>query len=287
MDAIRENYNSEASTSRFNNGLTDSDTDDELDLVIVLSPCVENLTQDQLNEIERSTVEQRKSSRWVDEHAKRLTSSNFGRILTAFAKMEFSESLYKTLLGAYGDLSNLPAVKYGMEKKNQALQMYTDKTGQEVIPSGLRISKRYQFLACSPDGFAGDILIAVKSPFKHKDSNVRRAAREDKVFFLNEDLKLKTWHWYYAQIQGSMFICRKQMTHLVVFVGGEIEIVEVPYEPRWATANVPRLEKFYRENFLPARAKYLRDGRVSRPSPTSQSPNPSRRRRIVPTTISG
>jgi hypothetical protein len=228
-------------------------------------PCRENLSDADLQQIQIATINQGGSALYRYEKSKRLTASNFGRILTAMHKKQFPVALYKAVFGLY-DLNELEAARFGMSRENHLKQVYIARTGRHLEQSGLRISRNKQFLACTPFGISGNILVEAKSSFKHRNTRtVREAAMQDPLFCLDSQLKLKKWHWYYAQLQGAMYVTQLKRAQLMVMVGQDVEIIEVPFDPAWGRINVPILEKFYRE-------KYLRE----KPAFFGYSPPPTR-----------
>jgi hypothetical protein len=221
------------------------------------NPCRENLSDNDLYQIQVATIDHTLSHLYRYEKSKRLTASNFGRILTAMHKRQFPVTLYKAVFGLY-DLQTLEAVQFGMSKEMQLREVYTARTGRHLDRSGLRISRNKQFLACTPFGISGNILVEAKSSFKHRNTRtVREAALQDRLFCLDSQLKLKKWHWYYAQLQGAMYVTQLKRAQLMMMVGGDVEIIEVPFDPAWARINVPLLEKFYREKYLSEKPAFL------------------------------
>lgn len=81
------------------------------------------------------------------------------------------------------DLSNIPAIKYGVDNESTAFDLYSkllqSKTGGkklEVRECGTFINPQYPWLGCSPDGLILDSetgrivrLLEIKCPFTGKE----------------------------------------------------------------------------------------------------------------------
>lgn len=150
-------------------------------------------------ELEATTRDQRLSSLGRAERHKRLTCSSFGKIFkptTTSRKQKLAEDISQD-----SDLSHIVAVKYGIEKEQEAVQKYISARICKYIKSGLVIHPRMQFLAGSLDGLINDDgVLEVKCPFKIRNCQLK----DVKLDYLYPDKKLKMTHDYYYQVSTRL-----------------------------------------------------------------------------------
>lgn len=109
----------------------------------------------------------------------------------------------------------------------------------EVSPIGFWLEE-CGYLGASPDGTVGeDALIEVKCPFKYKSVSLENALRN-----------VNTKHVYWDQIQGQLYIAKKEKCFLVVRTPAECEIVEIDKYNDWKE-NIDLLKTFHLNNFIP------------------------------------
>ena len=87
--------------------------------------------------------------------------------------------------------------------------------------SGFQICPSNFFFGATADGIVncdccGRGTLEMKCSYKHRQSTLHEAALADKTFCLDQDLKLKTSHRYYTQIQFQMLVFDTSYTDLVV-----------------------------------------------------------------------
>ena len=164
--------------------------------------------------IERSTRQQSMHALWMQERSKRITASNFGRIVKATDRVDMS-ALLNSLLRPR-KLDNVPAIKHGRKYEYVALAAYSKQTGQTVVGCGLFICPTNSFLAATPDGLVEPaLLVEVKCPYTRRDEAITPIT----VPYLKEcdgGLQLDHKHDYYHQIQGQLMITGKKRCDLVV-----------------------------------------------------------------------
>lgn len=139
-----------------------------------------------------------------------------------------------------------------------------------VRECGLFIDARRSWLAASPDGIVTDgkdgpwlFCLEVKCPYKHRNSRVEDACRDDPAFCLYiQDqaqrrpgeppvYRLKTSHSYYTQVQVQLAVTGLQRADFVVFTLKEVAIVPVNFDPELWEETVSKLETFYKKAVLP------------------------------------
>lgn len=141
------------------------------------------ITQEDCTNIEENTRLQRECIDWYKQREGRLTASFFHEILVQ-RKQSDPDLLVKKLLSDV-NISNIPAIKWGIEHENDAKgeyiqQMRASHTVFECTPAGLVVNPLFPHLGASPDGFTdceccGKGLVEIKCPF----SSSARAACSD------------------------------------------------------------------------------------------------------------
>lgn len=95
------------------------------------------------------------------------------------------------------------------------------KLGVNIISCGLFVDKKSKCLAASPDGLIGNnSIVEIKCPASAKDFTPQEAFENKKLNFMNfidGELKLKTSHDYYYQVQGQLHIADRKYCYFVVW----------------------------------------------------------------------
>lgn len=171
--------------------------------------------------IEINTREQSEPSQWYSERKKRLTASNFGKILQrkSTPNDKFLSSIFnlKTI--------SAPSLDYGKNYEKDAKARYLkDFPSRHIHSCGLVVNKEFAFLGASPDGKVCDnghcCLLEIKYPYSSRNFTITEACDNIRDFFLfkNDDLfTLKNTHAYYAQVQGQLLITGCSFRDLVVY----------------------------------------------------------------------
>lgn len=167
-------------------------------------------------EIPELTKHQRNSSLWFEERRKRLTASHFGRrykLRQATDKAKVAKDLLKpTFLG------NI-STQYGIEHEPIAIETFQEYTNKKIEICGLLISAEFPYLAASSDGLVvGEKgLIEVKCPYNARNYSPDEAIRNKIIKFAvldeNNQLCFKKSDRYYGQMQGQLYICKKDFCY--------------------------------------------------------------------------
>ncbi|XP_062609018.1 uncharacterized protein LOC134270786 [Saccostrea cucullata] len=211
--------------------------------------------------IEELTRGQNKSQNWFDCRKGRLTSSNFGTI----CKMKLGtdpKNLLKCLLYDVSFPSN-KFTKWGIEHEPAARRFYCRRYPSYMVSqSGLIISPKYPHLGSSPDGIvtlpSGESgLLEIKCPASDKwrtHSPVECALDHEFCCTLdeNQNLKLKTNHNYYFQVQGQMAICNKPWCDFVIWtLKPPFSVERIYFDQSFWLKCLDKLNDFYIKNMLP------------------------------------
>lgn len=111
--------------------------------------------------------------------------------------------------------------RYGIQNEPLAKESLEIKLGVNILSCGLFVDKKSTFLAASPDGLIeNNSIVEIKCPASIKDFTPQEAFENKKLNFMNfidGELKLKTSHDYYYQIQGQLHITERKYCYFVVW----------------------------------------------------------------------
>ncbi|KAJ3655544.1 hypothetical protein Zmor_014669 [Zophobas morio] len=189
---------------------------------------IEEISFDKSYEIERLTRQQASSAPWYNERKFRLTSSKFGEICK---RRSFNAEYVKSIFGN-NDLSNVKAIRHGVENEDVAKKMYLEETRRTMYKCGFVVHPFASHLGASPDGVVFDEvhgygLCEIKCPYSKKWETIKEAAKM-KNFCLaleNGQTYLKRTHNYYYQIQGQMLITGLTWCDFVIFLKNTRELI--------------------------------------------------------------
>ncbi|KAJ8921167.1 hypothetical protein NQ315_013639 [Exocentrus adspersus] len=213
-------------------------------------------TPGEIERISKLTAEQSNSPLWYEERKIRLTASNFGRIFKLLDKTD-RNIIVNDLL--HSNFTGNTFTKYGNDNEINAIKDFEKVLGQCVISCGLFIHQDYPFLAASPDGLIGeDALVEVKCPYKAKDLTPEEAIATQQIqyaTFENRKLSLKRSDRYYYQVQGQLFVTRREFCYFVVWSPKGLVYEKIGKDQECWDKMFPKLEEFYFGHLLPALLK--------------------------------
>ena len=107
----------------------------------------------------------------------------------------------------------VPAIEWGKDHEDDALQACATLFGEGVKKCGFFVSKKFPQFGCSPDGIFKDWLIEVKCPYSLKETTPtdlsKLNATQKRSFWLVQTpngVQLDKKHKYYYQCQWQMFV---------------------------------------------------------------------------------
>lgn len=131
------------------------------------------ISEEECKGIKQYTQNQRENSLWYEQRCGRLTASCFHDIVSR-KNTSSPDNLVMRFL-TRKDISNIPAIKWGIDNKDKAREAYVMKMSSShneftCSPAGLVITPQYLYLGASPDGFTqceccGDDIIEIKCSF--------------------------------------------------------------------------------------------------------------------------
>lgn len=207
--------------------------------------------------IEASTRLQRNSEEWGIQRRGRITASSFHDVY--ILKDSTSPRSLCIQLLKHKDLSHIPAIKWGIDKEDEARRQYTEEMSAchqnfYCKPCGLVVNPLYPHLGASPDGIisctcCGTGLLEIKCPYSGRNSHPD-ALRCANKSFLNSQGLVRT-HKYYTQVQGQLLLCDKQFCDFVVWTTEGLIMERVYINIRFTEKLTKKLTDFYVEKLLP------------------------------------
>jgi hypothetical protein len=165
---------------------------------------------------------------------------------------------------------NHPPLRWGKQHETDAIALYKNTYSCDVSNSGMFVSLQNGVLGASPDGVVGeDGIVEVKCPYSARNHMLRVdvvKACEYLVGCNDGSVQLKKSSHYYRQIVMQLHVSNRDWCDLVVWTQGPEEngvpvhrkgfIVVVKITKNDDTLGlwnlmVPKLLKFYREDFAP------------------------------------
>lgn len=195
------------------------------------------------------------SPEWFVARKARITGTFVHKILrsTDLCKTAETKACEKTFSSA--------ATEYGKANEDCARNEFAVKNNLNVVQTGLLISVREPFLACSPDGVfvASDNslqLLEIKCPFVCSDVSVYEAIKTKKLKYLVTDgenitLKKNDCTGYYAQVQFALYVLDLDRAAFYVYSPcGSVEL-RVERDDEFIRDMVCQLKLFYFSHLLP------------------------------------
>ena len=152
---------------------------------------------------------QQRSEAWYQARAGRITGSRFSRAMAAKSSDTYqgliSELVVERRTGSSRDRGYVnAAMQWGIDHEASARTWYSRQHGRQVHEIGFVVHPVHEFVGVSPDGLVGqDGLIEIKCP---QLANFKRVADSRQV--------PSRYRW---QVQGQLWVCRRQWLDFVCF----------------------------------------------------------------------
>jgi putative phage-type endonuclease len=159
----------------------------------------------------------------------RLTASVFASAIGV--GYDSRQKLWRQLTGREPRFEGNAATQWGSDNEIHAITAYEVATGDIVQSAGGKqgfiISPTHDWLGCTPDGYVGsDIVVEAKCP-------------------ASMELYGKVPDHYMPQVQGQLFITRRELAHFVCWTPEGLEIHEVPFDDDYWQECIVALSEFY------------------------------------------
>jgi len=140
------------------------------------------LSAEDRTSLERATVGQSTCAEWMSARRSRLTASNFVTPCRMRATTSTAKTVEKLL---YGAPINSPAILWGREHEDVALEKLQIEKQISVEKCGLFVHLEHGFLGASPDGLVADgtTIVEVKCPFTARNMAISESVQQKKLIF--------------------------------------------------------------------------------------------------------
>ena len=216
------------------------------EMMFLNSMRVESITETEIISIEVQTRGQSSNPKWTDERSKRLTSSNFGRIVKATVKTDF-DKLASDLINTKH--INTEAINHGRKYERCAIERYNIDHDVTVQDCGIFVSKDHPYIAASPDGIVdSDVLCEVKCPFKARNSDIN-SQNVPYLLFTDGCCSLDKKHNYYYQVQGQLLCANRKFCDFIVYTISDVKYIRIVRDEQFIKDMLVSLKKFYDNYF--------------------------------------
>lgn len=205
--------------------------------------------------LERTTVLQRASGEWMSKRRKLLTASNFGAVCKKNKATRCNKLVTTIVYGS--NLSSLPAVRYGIENEERAIEKLALQENVLISGCGLFIDKDLPFLGASPDGIYADGIVEIKCPSSLARMSLQDAKAKHQFWKFDKNLNNyvinKNHNWYF-QAQGQLHVTNRDICMFAIWFGEDMPM-DVYHIHRndtfWQEKMEGKLKDFYMECVLP------------------------------------
>lgn len=226
--------------------------------------------------VEEATRNQAQSFTWYEQRAGRVTGSTVFAV--AHSSIEkTARSLVKKLCSDKQSFLNVPALNWGREKENVALEIYKNISSDpefvpesislaecfvhsnfEIRPIGLVISGRTPWLAASPDScvFCSCCeygVVEVKCPFSLREKSLLQEIDEGNFYVVRDTdgtFMLRESHQYYYQVQLEMYCTDTRYCDFFVWTPAEFVCIRIEKNETFLRHLVETCTRYWKEVVL-------------------------------------
>lgn len=195
------------------------------------------ITWEQAQSLEERTRDQAKCREWHEERSKRITASNFGKVMKRKAKI--TDKFLQSIMTPTSFTA--AATCYGTSNEGPAKVKYQKQTGCHVHDCGFVVNPDFPFLGASPDGKVCDNgsagLLEVKCPYSIRDWEIADAVLHYEkpqqlcLEMVNDNIALKKDHNYYFQIQGQLLVTGASFCDFVCYTKNSLFVDRILPDP--------------------------------------------------------
>jgi hypothetical protein len=236
-----------------------------------------SLSDEEIENVNISTVEQWKTKEWYHQKAGIITASKAKRVFNAQLKLEKNTkcsvvSLVKDITRPKCTFWNSPKVsahpqnarEWGLVHEDSARNAYYRVESKKhyklsLVSKGLLICKAKPMTGASVDNIrtckcdigCQDIVVEYKCPWKHRDLSAKEAFLTPEIggTVIEETFTLKKTTSYYSQVQLQMFVCGLNLSEFVVWTEKGIFVTTIPFDEKFVASLCKAIESFGLDKF--------------------------------------
>ncbi|XP_046328487.2 uncharacterized protein LOC124112432 [Haliotis rufescens] len=215
------------------------------------------VTEESAKDIEAATQDQSRSPVWHTERKWRLTASRFGEV-TKMTNRRNKEKLCKSIVSTKF-LSCKPVI-HGKQYEKRALSKFESMYNIKTKKAGLFVSCSEPYLGATPDAIIdADILVEVKCPYAGRNDHIKPGKHFPYLHYnVNNQICLNPSSHYYCQVQGQMYLAKRQFCYFVVYTFCDMFVEKVSVDKDFCQYSlIPKLELFYTKHLRPYIASTL------------------------------
>ena len=213
-----------------------------------------------IQQIAFETTGQRDNPNWQRMRSGKLTSSIFGKAISArYNPHQANIRRIRDSLYYPKDLSHIPAIRWGIEHEADGMFHYSQTKSKYIVkPTGLWLFSN-GCMGASPDGLVFSHpratepcgIVEIKCPYSIRDMRMSSTYMWSVLPYLDEHGHLKRNADYYHQVQGAMYAVNVPWCDFCIWTPkNTLFIIRVEKDGWWGHQYLPQLEKFYLDHLI-------------------------------------
>ena len=209
------------------------------------------VSEAEASQLEIKTRGQANNKKWFEARRWRLTASRFGEICRITAKRNM-----KKLCSSLVNPANLttPAVQHGKMYEGKAILTFEKDFNMETSKCGLFISSEKPYIGATPDATIDEhSIVEVKCPYNGRDEKIKPSPFFNFLEFDDcNNIVLKKTSKYYDQVQGQLYICKREICYFVVYTFSDMFVQRIEIDRQYCENCIfPKIDLFYSKHFRP------------------------------------
>lgn len=151
------------------------------------------------------------------------------------------------------NITGVHAVQWGNTNEVCGIKVLEQDQNVHVIPTGLWLANN-GLLGAAPDGLVNNNhIVEVKCPWKFRNAVLEVEIEKNHDYILykeNNTLFVNKTHPYWDEIQGQLYLTKRQFCYLVIWTPKQTLITEIEKDKEWKV-NIDILEAFFIQKYIP------------------------------------
>ena len=221
---------------------------------------IKNISTRDISKIEECTKGQHKNILWMRCRKHTITASIAHRLNNAFKKGDIRFRVRALVAKETHIPKYIPALIYGQEMEEYAIEAFLKENRPKHVNlrcmnMGLRLYEKAPMLGASVDGIIKcdchdeQTIIEIKSPYSLRGESILAEGR--KLPYFTDNLKLKTSHPHYTQIQFGMGVFNIKNALFIVWSEIDFVVNDIEFDKEFFENLVCNLSMYYNQCYLP------------------------------------